>query len=1214
MYIGKFHKYAVAGICLVGMQDDHVAHMVKLASDALIKKGFKVMIFNAFTDMYHDTPYSKGEASVYHLINLDIVDVLVIMPETIKSEWITDTIIRYAHAAKIPVIMLDGSHNGCTNITYDYSRSLESVVEHVITEHKCTDLFFMAGTKGNSFSEERIEAFKRVLARHNIEFNEKTMLGYGDFWDDPTKKTISDLIACGRKMPQAIICANDSMAIAAMKALEEHGMKVPEDIIVTGFDAIYQERIYSTTRLTTAQMDADEFATTIADTAYGYIKGSEKPSDKHIHFSMILGQSCGCGDFDIAYTNEKLEQMNKYSLALYDAESKMASLYTHTVNCDKLDELTKIMGRYFNYRAALCLNDDFLTKESAVIPKAYHSVFTENMTAHVIRMWNDYSYNINYPTKKVLPNLNELIKRYNTIMFCPLHFQEQVIGYYAAVADDLLVNPGSFYYVQRLVESINQVLENFRIEYLLRRANNELSLTHSIDPLTGIYNRRGYFERISELMHGSKECNVILVSCDMDRLKEINDTYGHSEGDIAISAVANAIKAGCGKDGICARFGGDEFILTVPYNADKQRELSRLIGEIQMEIDKFNRSAGKPYEVSISVGGSYGTVTCIDDINELMRNTDHLMYEQKRLKKAMLVPATEAQQIRQEVKSAVQDYNQRMHEIFADFDQCTYFYMNYIDFKWYVIENKCTPKCLLSSSVGPLRAIWLSGAIYPDDKLLFDSFCQKIRKSFNDGITEKSLSVNIRLCEIEGAPPVWYRIDVHLAGKNGKMEEVAGYIRVLETDEIMNLEIQDYYTTTDNPIMFHDMISQRLNAYPDTKFALIQFDVKRFKLINENYGEDAGTEMLHFLTRQLNNYCSNPRLSARMSGDVFMLLTPYTDKDDILKTISELQLNLKGFREYSYEFVFGVYQIDDRSISVRTMCDCAAMARQSIKKNALESVAFYNKNMQKAIKERKFVESHMKKALDNNEYIIYLQPKFSISSGEAIGYEALVRWQSPECGMIYPDSFIPLFEENGFITKLDAYVWECACMVLRDWIDRHFTPLPISVNVSRANLDNESFLDVLDGLIDKYRLPKHLLELEITESIENDATLRMTEKIKERGFILLMDDFGSGYSSLNTLQDTRFDVLKLDREFFSTHMSNERGKKIIMHTISMSKDVGLGLIAEGVETTDQAQFLENCGCDTAQGYLYAKPMPVQDAEKYLKNTLPSKTDEVKEPL
>lgn len=890
-----------------------------------------------------------------------------------------------------------------------------------------------------------------------------------------------------------------------------------------------------------------------------------------------------------------------------DAEIKMASLYTHTVNCDKLDELTKAMGRYFNYHAALCLNDDFLTKESAVIPKAYHSVFTENMTAHVIRTWSDYSYNINYPTKKVLPDLNDLIKRYNTIMFCPLHFQEHVIGYYAAIADDLLVNPGSFYYVQRLVESINQALENFRIEYLLRNANNELSLTHLIDPLTNIYNRRGYFERISELMLGNEKCNVILVSCDMDRLKEINDTYGHSEGDIAIKAVADAIKTGCGKDGICARFGGDEFILTVPYKTDKQRELSRLVGEIQTEIDKFNRSAGKPYDVSISVGGSYGTVSSVEEVNELMRNTDRLMYEQKKVKKGergpVFQPVPEAQKKPDEV---LEGYRSRIHKIFSQFDKCTYFYMDYLNFKWYIIENDHMPKCLKSSSVGPLRAIWLSGAVHPDDKLIYESFCRKIKNSFDDKITDSSLNVNIRLCE--GDKPVWYGIYVQLSGKDGKMEEIAGSIKKLEINEIMSIDILDYYTTTDNPIMFNDMISQRLTAYPDTKFALVQFDIKRFKLINENYGEDAGTEMLQFISRQLSNFCGKQQMGARMSGDVFTLLTPYEDKDGLLSVVSELQRCLKNFRQYSYEFVFGIYLIEDRSVSVRTMCDCAAMARQSIKKNALESIAFYNKNMQKEIKERKFVESHMKKALDNNEFIIYLQPKFSISNGEAVGYEALVRWQSPERGMIYPGGFIPLFEENGFITKLDAYVWECACMVLRDWIDRHFTPLPISVNVSRANLDDESFLNVLDGLIEKYRLPKHLLELEITESIENDTTLRMTEKIKEHGYILLMDDFGSGYSSLNTLQDTKFDVLKLDREFFSTHMSNDRGKKIIMHTISMSKDVGLGLIAEGVETADQAQFLESCGCDTAQGYLYAKPMPVQEAEKYLKNASQSKTD------
>lgn len=1213
MYTGKFHKYAVAGICLVGMQDDHTAHIAKITSDALVEKGFKVMIFNAFTNMYYDTPYSKGEASIYHLLNFDIIDVLVIIPETIKSEWVTDTIIRYAHATKTPVIILDGRHNGCTNIIYDYAHSLEQITEHVITEHNCTDLFFIAGTKGNRFSEDRIEAFKRVLARHKIDFNENTMLGYGDFWDTPTKNVVSGLINSGRKMPQAIICANDTMAITTMKTLEEHGMKVPDDIIVTGFDAIYQERIYSTTRLTTAQMDPKELAAAVADTACGYLKGDEQPSDKRVHFAMIQGQSCGCCDFDVAYTNEKLESMNKYNLALYDAESKMASLYTDTVNCDKLDELAKAMSRYFNYRSALCLNDDFLTADSPVIPKAYHSVFTEKMIAHVVRIWEDYSYKLEYQSKKLLPNLNDLIKRYNTIMFCPLHFQEQVIGYYAAVADDLLVNPGSFYYVQRLVESINQTLENFRIEYLLRKANNDLSLTHSIDPLTNIYNRRGYFERMGKLMAENEKCDVILVSCDMDRLKEINDTYGHSEGDIAIQTVANAIKAGSGNNGIYARFGGDEFILTVPYNKDKQRELSRLVGEIQTEIDKFNRTAGKPYDVSISLGGSYGTVSSIEDINELMRSTDRLMYEQKRMKKAERDQiARPVLDIREKTNEALNNYQLRMHEIFSLYDKCTYFYMDYLNFKWYVMENDHTPKCLRSSSVGPLRAIWLSGAIYPDDKLIYDNFCHKISNSFHDKITDSSFSVNIRLCD--KGNPVWYCIYVQLAEKDGKMSEIAGHIRELEFDEVMNIEILDYYTTTDNPIMFHDMILQRLRAYPDIKFALVQFDIKRFKLINENYGEDAGTEMLQFISRQLNNFCEKQQMGARMSGDVFILLTPYTDKNDILNTVSELQLSLKGFRGYSYEFVFGVYQIDDRNISIRTMCDYAAMARQSIKKNVLESIAFYNKGMQKAIKERKFVESHMQKALENGEFIIYLQPKFSISSGEAISYEALVRWQSPERGMIYPNRFIPLFEENGFITKLDAYVWECACMVLRDWIDRHFTPLPISVNVSRANLDDESFLDVLDGLIEKYRLPKHLLELEITESIENDATLRMTEKIKEHGFTLLMDDFGSGYSSLNTLQDTRFDVLKLDRDFFSTHMSNDRGKKIIMHTISMSKDVGLGLIAEGVETDDQAQFLESCGCDTAQGYLYAKPMPVQEAEKYLKNNVQSEANDSKKLL
>ena len=1198
VYTGKFHRYPVAGICLAGIQDDHIENITKIVSDALNAKGFKVMIFNAFTNAYFDTPYAKGESAVFDIINFDIVDVLVILPETIKNADVCKKIAVRAKEAGTPVFVLDGTIDGCTNITYDYEKSMEDIVEHIITEHGCTDLFFIAGMRGNAFSDERIAAFKRVLDRHGIPFDEEKMLDYGDFWSGPTEEAVERLLNREKKLPQAIICANDSMAVTVMSVLGNHSVEVPEDVIVTGFDSILQKRIYSTTRLTTSAVNYEELAQAVSDTAYGYINNKETPSEIKVGLSFVHGQSCGCCDFDEEYTDDMIDQMNKYNGALSEAENRIASFFTKVAYSSTTDELSASISGFMNYRSWLCVNDDLLSEEADLSQRVHHGSFTKNMTAYVMRHWDEYKYNLKYKSDTMLPELGTMLKRYNTVVFLPIHFQEQAAGYYAAVADDLLAGTGNFYYVQRLVSSIEQALENFRTEYLLKQANKELLRTQSIDPLTGLYNRRGYFEYIDKLIEKYKKKDVVMITCDMDRLKQINDTYGHSEGDIAITTVAKAVKAGCGKNGVCARFGGDEFMLTA-MRSDCKRELPKIIGEIQTYIDKFNRSSGKPYEVSISVGGSYGTVSSTEDINELIRSTDHLMYEQKRLKKTpqALFGNMSESTVRQAGKEAA-EYEDKIHKIISSFEKRTYFYMSYIDFKWYIKENDSTPKCMISSSVGPLRAIWLSGAIHPDDILLFTSFCNKISKSFNEGITQESVSLNLRLCEDETAE--WYNITVHFKGSSGKMEELAGAIRKLSTQEIMNIEIQDYYTTTDNPILFFDIISQKLDTYPDKKFALIQFDIKRFKLINENYGEEAGTEMLHFITRQLSNYCNANQVSARVSGDVFMVMTPYDNKSEIEKTIADIQQKVKNFRNYSYELAFGVYLVENREESVRAICDYAAIARQSIKKSALENVAFFNSDMHRSIKARKFVEANMKKALKNNEFLIYLQPKFSISKKAPVGYETLVRWQNPEQGMIYPDTFIPLFEENGFIKKLDAYVWECTCMVLRDWIDRNFIPLPISVNVSRANLDDSSFIDTLDNLIQKYDLPKNLLELEITESVESEATLRMTNMIKEHGYTLLMDDFGSGYSSLNTLQNTKFDVLKLDREFFSSHMSNDRGKKIIMHTISMSKDVGLGLIAEGVETDEQACFLSDCGCDAAQGYLFAKPMPVQDAEKYLK--------------
>ena len=211
-----------------------------------------------------------------------------------------------------------------------------------------------------------------------------------------------------------------------------------------------------------------------------------------------------------------------------------------------------------------------------------------------------------------------------------------------------------------------------------------------------------------------------------------------------------------------------------------------------------------------------------------------------------------------------------------------------------------------------------------------------------------------------------------------------------------------------------------------------------------------------------------------------------------------------------------------------------------------------------------------------------------------VGAEALVRWQHPEKGLIPPNDFIPIFEENGFVIPLDEFMWEEACKLLAEWQREGKEMLPISVNVSRRHLIDDYFVEVLNHLIEKYQIPKHYLEIEITETEQSKMQERGIALLKENGYTLLMDDFGSGYSTLNMLKDTQFDVIKIDRVVLQNFIASDRGQKIVEHTIKMSQDIGLCMVAEGVETKEQAEFLSNCGCDIAQGFYYAKPMCVAD--------------------
>ena len=371
----------------------------------------------------------------------------------------------------------------------------------------------------------------------------------------------------------------------------------------------------------------------------------------------------------------------------------------------------------------------------------------------------------------------------------------------------------------------------------------------------------------------------------------------------------------------------------------------------------------------------------------------------------------------------------------------------------------------------------------------------------------------------------------------------------------------------------------------------IQFDIRKFKIVNDLYGEKFGDEILDFVTEQLEEMCREDKYFVNLRSDVFMVVMEYDREEELVEFIQKLDDVTDSFKNVKLQMSYGVYTVEDKSMELRQMEDRAAMARKAAKKNIMTNILFYKEQFKESLYNRKFIEENMQTAITEHQFMMYLQPKYSIARNEIIGAEALVRWRHPERGMIYPDQFIPIIEENGFVRKVDYYIWEEACRFIRKCEDEGIVPCPISVNVSRVHLTDDECIEVLDGLIGDTGIPKELLELEITETVDDRQANMKAFQLKNEGYTLLMDDFGSGYSSLNILLETPFDVIKLDKKFIENMMVSDKGKVILEQVVSMSDKLGLGLLAEGVETKEQIELLQKIGCDQVQGYYYAKPMP-----------------------
>lgn len=431
------------------------------------------------------------------------------------------------------------------------------------------------------------------------------------------------------------------------------------------------------------------------------------------------------------------------------------------------------------------------------------------------------------------------------------------------------------------------------------------------------------------------------------------------------------------------------------------------------------------------------------------------------------------------------------------------------------------------------------------------------------------------------------------------LHRAASIIHLRETAAMINLFQYDRLTGLFSKEFFYQRVKEVLMQYPERKFDIICSDIDNFKLINDILGIPAGDSLLRSIADMYKELVGENGICGRFHADQFACLLEHADDYTDTYFVHAEEKIQSSFNIKSVVMKWGVYPIIDSSVSVEQMCDRALLAIRSIKGRYGTHFAVYDDKLRSILLREQEITDNMEKALAEKQFVVYLQPKFRVEDNGLAGAEALVRWNHPNRGFMPPSEFIPLFEKNGFITQLDRFVWDKSCEILKEWKDKGISDIPLSVNVSRADVYQVDLADILVSIIRKYGLDQQSLHLEITESAytENpDQVIEMVRHLRELGFIIEMDDFGSGYSSLNMLNQMPLDILKLDMQFIQNETAKPVGQGILCFIMDLAKYMDLSVVAEGVETLEQFERIREVKCNYVQGYYFGRPMPKQEFE------------------
>lgn len=429
------------------------------------------------------------------------------------------------------------------------------------------------------------------------------------------------------------------------------------------------------------------------------------------------------------------------------------------------------------------------------------------------------------------------------------------------------------------------------------------------------------------------------------------------------------------------------------------------------------------------------------------------------------------------------------------------------------------------------------------------------------------------------------------------------YLKKKNEKKIMELAFCDGLTGVGNENWFLARCSEVLHQNKHEQYGIIYFDIDNFKVLNDTFGYKLGDRILCKIAGVLNGSMTDGEIYARIGSDNFAVFSSCGSAEDMIERCKAIQYKIRKSLDIRFEIVLscGIYLLIPGETDVNKALNKANMARSAIK-GKQDYYAVYSEEIGENIAQSAILAEEMKKALEENQFEVAYQPKYSLKNGAMVGCEALLRWHHSEYGNISPGLFIPVAENCGLIDRIGRFVWDAVCQDIRGWIDAGMKTVPVSINLSRSELYREGTLQMMTRTLADYQIPHSLIEVEITETaaLENLKSVKhILREIREDGFLISMDDFGTGYSSLSCLKEMPIDILKLDRSFLADIESDRRGMQVTSFVIALAHTLNLKVVIEGVETKEQAEIMRELNCDVVQGFYFSRPLSKPEYAKKL---------------